>query len=99
MRRLVWRTLRRASLGVELWNGNRERWRDMLSNDPEKSIIRWAWTRDQLYRDRYLAASADPAHAHLEFIRVRGQADAAALIRRAVSAPGRRSAPPRPGSG
>jgi adenylate kinase family enzyme len=99
MRQLVWRTLRRATLGLELWNGNREQWRNMLSADPEKSILRWAWTRDQVYRDRYLAASADPAQAHLEFVRVRNQADAAALLSRAVSAPGRRSAPPRPGSG
>jgi adenylate kinase family enzyme len=97
MRQLVWRTLRRATLSAELWNGNREQWRNMLSADPEKSIIRWAWTRDQVYRDRYLAASADPAHAHLEFIRVRSPADAAALIGRAVSETGRRSAPPRPG--
>jgi adenylate kinase family enzyme len=109
MRQLAWRTLRRAALGTELWNGNRERWRDMLSADPEKSIIRWAWTRDHVYRERYLQASADPAHAHLEFIRLRTRAQATALIDCAARTrqaeppvsppPARRSAPPRPESG
>jgi hypothetical protein len=71
MRRLLWRTLRRMATHAELWNGNREEWRNLLRLDPELSILRWAWTKDQVYRDRYAAAQADPANAHLEFIRLR----------------------------
>jgi adenylate kinase family enzyme len=71
MRQLLWRTLRRMATRAELWNGNREEWRNLLRLDPELSILRWAWTKDQVYRDRYAAAQADPANAHLEFIRLR----------------------------
>lgn len=83
MRRLVRRTLSRMAHGTELWNGNREEWANLLSPDPEKSILLWAWTRDRAYRERYLAEAASPANAHLQFIRLRSQDEVAALIRRA----------------
>jgi adenylate kinase family enzyme len=70
MRRLVWRTLRRMATRQELWNGNREEWRNLLSLDPEKSIIMWAWTTHATNRTRFLAASQDPDNAHLTFIRL-----------------------------
>ncbi len=43
MRRVIWRTLRRVSGRVELWNGNRERWRNLLTWDKDESVIAWAW--------------------------------------------------------
>jgi adenylate kinase family enzyme len=70
MRRLVWRSLRRAALREELWNGNRERWRNFFSLDPEQSVIVWGWRKHADYRARYLTASHDPANAHLTFIRL-----------------------------
>jgi adenylate kinase family enzyme len=79
MRQLVARTMRRMATGAELWNGNRERWRYLFR--PEESIIAWAWTQHHKYRDRYLAAQADPANAHLSFMRVRTPAEIAALLR------------------
>lgn len=39
IRRTLWRALRRE----ELWNGNKERWRSIVSTDPDKSVILWAW--------------------------------------------------------
>jgi len=85
MRQLVARTLRRMATRAELWNGNREPWSNLFRLDPEQSILLWAWTNHRRYRDRYLAAQADPANAHLTFVRVRTPADTAALLRDVAS--------------
>lgn len=69
--RLVARTLRRTLVREELWNGNREPLSNLYSVDPERSIIAWAWTRDELYRHRYRWAAADPRWSHLRFVRLR----------------------------
>ncbi len=92
MWRLIWRTLRRAALRAELWNGNRETWRNLLHIDPAKSIIAWSWTRHRSYRERYLRAAADPAYQQLTFIRLRTPAEAARLLSQAGRAPGRADA-------
>jgi adenylate kinase family enzyme len=39
MRRLIWRSIRRAAGRTELWNGNRERWRNLFTWDEQESII------------------------------------------------------------
>ena len=83
MRRLTARTLRRMVTRAELWNGNRERLRFLFSR--EESILLWAWTSHHRVRSRYQAAQADPANAHLSFVRVRTAAEAAALVREAAS--------------
>jgi adenylate kinase family enzyme len=83
MRQLLWRTIRRGALRMELWNGNREQLASLFKADPQESIVAWAWTRHHVYRERYLAASRDPANAHLTFVRLRSPRDTAALLRRA----------------
>ena len=70
MRQVVWRTLRRVAGRQELWNGNRERWRNFFSWDPEQSVISWAWHKHDEYHARYTAAADDPANAHLRFVRL-----------------------------
>ena len=80
MRQVVWRTLRRAVLREELWNGNRERWRNLVAWDPHKSIIRWAWTHYPVVQARYSAASTDPRWAALPFVRIRSRREAAAFL-------------------
>ena len=70
MRQLVARTIRRAAHRAELWNGNVEPWSNFLHLDPEQSIIAWAWSRHQVYRDRYLRAMIDPGATQLRFIRL-----------------------------
>lgn len=70
MRQVVARTLRRLVLREELWNGNREPMRNVLSWDPYKSIIRWAWTQHEKYQERFSAAMASPALAHINFVRL-----------------------------
>jgi adenylate kinase family enzyme len=80
MRRVIGRTLRRAVLRQELWNGNREPSSNWLTLDPERSIIMWAWTQHAKYRLRYQEAMADPAWAHLRFIRLRSPAAIRAFL-------------------
>ncbi len=71
MARITRRSLGRVLRRTELWNGNRESWRNLLSRDPQRSIIRWAWTNHAKHRERYLAAAADPALSSLRFVRLR----------------------------
>ena len=80
MRQVIWRTVRRVVLRVELWNGNRERWRNLFARDPQESVIVWAWHRHSVYRDRYLAAADDPKWRHLTFVRIQSRADGRRLL-------------------
>jgi adenylate kinase family enzyme len=88
MRQLLGRTLWRMVTRAELWNGNTEPARNLLRLDPERSILRWAWTRHASYAERYRAAQEDPANQHMNFVRVRSRAEAkrivAGLARRAA---------------
>ncbi len=56
--RVVRRTLARLVARVQLWNGNRERWRSLVNRDPRENIIVWSWTHHHVYRTRYEQASA-----------------------------------------
>lgn len=58
MRQLVTRTAHRALLRERLWNDNRESLRNLLSRDPERSVLVWSCTQHHPQRDRY-AAQAD----------------------------------------
>ncbi|HUP87129.1 MAG TPA: shikimate kinase [Acidimicrobiales bacterium] len=53
MLQVVPRTLVRVALRRELWNGNRERWRNLFTLDPLESIIMWAWTTHGRRRREY----------------------------------------------
>lgn len=68
MRRVVGRTVRRVLSREELWNGNREPLRNLYAWDPHRNIIRWAWVRHDVYRDRYRRAAGDPTWEHLDFV-------------------------------
>ena len=85
MRQILWRSTRRAALRVELWNGNRERWRNLFSRDPHNSVIMWAWRKHSEYRHQYAMAAGDPANAHLRFVRVRSRAEARRLLAQAAA--------------
>ena len=71
MRRLVFRTLRRVAGRVELWNGNRERWRNFFTLDEQESVIAWAWKTHGSLRSRYVTYLADPVAGHLRVVRLR----------------------------
>jgi adenylate kinase family enzyme len=75
MRRIIWRSFRRAAWRVELWNGNREHWRNLFSLDKEESIITWAWQTHTANRVKYAAAMADQVNAELHFVRLKNPAE------------------------
>ncbi len=80
MRRVIFRTVRRAVTREELWNGNRE----PLSNfwlDPAESVIRDAWVRYDEGVRRYRAAMDDPALRHLRFVRLTSQREIDAFLK------------------
>jgi adenylate kinase family enzyme len=70
MRRIIWRSFRRAAARTELWNGNRERWRNFFSLDKEDSVVAWAWQTHAATRAKLEAAMADPANSRLKFVRL-----------------------------
>ncbi len=43
MRQVVLRTLRRGVRRAELWNGNRESLRNLVSTDADRNIVLWTW--------------------------------------------------------
>ena len=65
MPRVTARTVRRVVTREELWNGNREPWQNLYAWDPERNIVRWAWTQHDKYTEQYVAAMADPRWAGL----------------------------------
>jgi adenylate kinase family enzyme len=80
MRQIVWRTLRRVAFRKELWNGNRERWRNFFSWNPNESVISWAWHNHAKYQERYGSAAADPVNARLSFVRLTNRGDIARFL-------------------
>jgi adenylate kinase family enzyme len=87
MRRIIWRTLRRIGGRVELWNGNRERWRNLFTLDKEESVIAWAWQTHASNRARYEAAMADPVNRHLRFVRLTSPGTVREFLREAERDP------------
>ena len=90
MRQIVRRTLGRMLLRRELWNGNREPLANLWRLDPQRSIIRWAWTQHDKYRQRYAAATTDPANEHMRFVCIRTDADLESLLAEASASANRR---------
>ncbi len=80
MRRVIWRTLRRAAGRVELWNGNQERWRNLFTWDPAESVISWAWHKHGENRARFAAAMAN---RHLRLVRLTRPAAVRGFLRTA----------------
>ncbi|SFI16694.1 MULTISPECIES: toxin [Microbacterium] len=76
MRRVIGRTLRRGILQEELWHGNRERVRDWVRWEPERNIVRWAWTNHPVTRERMLQRIADG----VPVVRLRGQREVDAWL-------------------
>jgi adenylate kinase family enzyme len=70
MRNLVLRSLSRVLRRTRLWNGNREILRNLLSLDPNRSIILWGWTRHALYRQRFRDEHENPELAGIHRIRL-----------------------------
>lgn len=85
LRKVVWRlalrSLRRIVLRTELWNGNRERLRALLSRDPGESVVLWAIRTHAGYSERFERLQNDPRLGDKRFHRVTGARSKADLIR------------------
>ena len=80
MWQLVSRSVRRVLFRTELWNGNREGFRNLRSTDPEESVIRWAIKTHHQFPGRFDRLRADPGMTDVRFHRLRGKASARSLI-------------------
>lgn len=80
VRQVTGRTLRRVITREELWNGNRERWRDVCSLDPMRSMPLYVWTFYERKKAYLEAAMTDPARAHLSWVRLRSHEESAAWL-------------------
>ena len=88
MRRIIWRSFGRVAGRTELWNGNRERWRNLSALDKEESVIAWAWQTHAATRAKLEAAMADPANSHLRFVRLTSPAAVRRFLRSVSSVNG-----------
>jgi adenylate kinase family enzyme len=69
------RALLRGLAGTELWNGNRERLRNLLRPEPEENVLLWSWTHFERIRTKYENRMRDPSWSHLRFVRLRSRAE------------------------
>jgi adenylate kinase family enzyme len=76
--RLLRRSARRVRSGEELWNGNRERWRDLFVG--RQSLFWWLITQHRRKRRDYEARFATADSAHLRIHRFRSSAEADAWL-------------------
>ncbi len=70
MAQVIRRSVARAVTGEELWNGNREDWREWLS--PEHPI-RWAWSQYDRKQVEYPRRFGSADYAHVRVHRLRGR--------------------------
>jgi len=80
MFQLLRRTVGRAVLRKRLWNGNRESLREVISRDPNRSVVAWAWTHFDERRETFSAAMADTRWSHLEWIVLRSRREVSRFL-------------------
>jgi adenylate kinase family enzyme len=77
MWRVAKRTLRRLFRREELWNGNRESFRNVMSLDPSKNIVMWSWTTHAKYREQVPGEARSQAdHAQIVVLRTTREVNA-----------------------
>lgn len=84
MTRILRRTLSRGIRRTELWHGNRERASTWLRWDPERNILRWAWTQHAVVGERMRERTA----AGMPVLRLSGQRDVDRWLATLGSEPG-----------
>ena len=77
MAQLLRRTVTRAAVRAELWNGNRESFRNLASTDDQRNVVLWSWRTHHRYHDEVPAEARSGApHARVVVLRDRRSADA-----------------------
>lgn len=81
MRRVIWRSIKRAIDRTELWpgTGNREDFRRWLDRDHP---IRWAWDTFDKRRREYEQRFANPENKDVKLIRLRHPREARRIVER-----------------
>lgn len=70
MVRVVKRTMFRLFRREEMWNGNRESLRNVMSLDPARNIMLWSWTTHAKYHEQVPADARSQAdHAQILMLR------------------------------
>lgn len=87
--RLVRRTLTRMLTGAELWNGNRESWRNVLSTDPDRNLLLFAYRRFPVYGERAVADERAGRAGGLPVVRLTSRGQVARFTRYFTAAGGR----------
>ena len=88
MRRVVWRTIRRAVTREKLFGRDvTEPLTNFYRLDPAKNIIRWAWVNHGLYVERYSTSMAAGEWDHLEVFHLRSPGEVAEFLRKATGEP------------
>lgn len=77
--RVIRRTLGRILFRRPLWNSKRDTLRALLSRDPSRNIVLWAWTQHETDRLRYLAAMQETDN--LRWVRLRTPRQARVWLR------------------
>lgn len=80
LRAVLARTLRRGVRREELWNGNREPLASLLRWDPERSIVRWAWTQHPRRRAEIATLVADAGTGPPAVVVLRSRREMAAWL-------------------
>ena len=80
MARLLRRSALRLVLRRRLWNGNRERLRDVLSADPARSVLAGGWHGHADYEKEYRASLGATDLAHVRFHLITDQVGYSAMI-------------------
>ena len=75
MKRLAVRSLKRITSREELWNGNRESLRNVLSKNREENVLLHAWQTYERNQTLFEHAFFDEQWQQARFIRVRNDRD------------------------
>jgi adenylate kinase family enzyme len=86
MTRIIRRTMSRWVTHEELWNGNRELRSGPFRLDPQKNVIRWAWTRYDHVTAKYESMVAEPEAVHLQVYRLQTRNEVDAFVH-SISSP------------
>ncbi len=84
--RVVKRSIRRVARREQLWNGNRERLRNLMSRDAERNIILWAWHSHPIVTKRYEGFADGPFWSTAEVRRLHTPSEVRTFIESAQRA-------------
>ena len=85
---LLRRTGRRLITGAELWNGNRENWRNLLRTDPKENILLWSHVNFGKLRARAKADERAGSSGGLPAVRLTSRAQVARFTQYLVNRTG-----------